>query len=66
MLWSFPYARKLTCSAQSLYLIGPRKSKDVIEPILKPQWWVNSKPLAEEALAVSDTTSICGTPLIAP
>ncbi|KIM30663.1 hypothetical protein M408DRAFT_328197 [Serendipita vermifera MAFF 305830] len=27
------------------------KSKDVIEPILKPQWWVNSKPLAEEALA---------------
>ncbi|PVG02364.1 putative VAS1-valyl-tRNA synthetase [Serendipita vermifera] len=27
------------------------KSKDVIEPVLKPQWWVNSKPLAEEALA---------------
>lgn len=27
------------------------KSKDIIEPILKPQWWVNSKPLAEEALA---------------
>ncbi|KAG8811350.1 hypothetical protein FRC18_003552 [Serendipita sp. 400] len=26
------------------------KSKDIIEPILKPQWWVNSKPLAEEAL----------------
>ncbi|TFK27106.1 valine-tRNA ligase [Coprinopsis marcescibilis] len=26
------------------------KSGDVIEPILKPQWWVNCKPLAEEAL----------------
>ncbi|VDB91952.1 unnamed protein product [Peniophora sp. CBMAI 1063] len=26
------------------------KSGDVIEPLLKPQWWVNCKPLAEEAL----------------
>ena len=26
------------------------KSGDVIEPILKPQWWVNCKPLAEAAL----------------
>ncbi|KAI0781633.1 tRNA synthetases class I-domain-containing protein [Irpex lacteus] len=26
------------------------KSGDVIEPVLKPQWWVNCKPLAEEAL----------------
>ncbi|KAF9005426.1 tRNA synthetases class I-domain-containing protein [Cyathus striatus] len=26
------------------------KSGDVIEPILKPQWWVNCKPLAEEAI----------------
>ncbi|OSD00306.1 hypothetical protein PYCCODRAFT_1437437 [Trametes coccinea BRFM310] len=26
------------------------KSGDIIEPILKPQWWVNCKPLAEEAL----------------
>ncbi|CAK5273624.1 unnamed protein product [Mycena citricolor] len=24
------------------------KSGDVVEPILKPQWWVDSKPLAEE------------------
>lgn len=26
------------------------KSGDIIEPMLKPQWWVNCKPLAEEAL----------------
>ncbi|TFK80279.1 hypothetical protein K466DRAFT_504183 [Polyporus arcularius HHB13444] len=26
------------------------KSGDIIEPILKPQWWVNCKPLAEAAL----------------
>ena len=34
------------------------KSGDVIEPILKPQWWVNCKPLAEKALEV------CGHALI--
>ncbi|KAL0066865.1 valine--tRNA ligase [Marasmius tenuissimus] len=27
------------------------KSGDIIEPVLKPQWWVNCKPLAEEAIA---------------
>ncbi|KAH7909011.1 tRNA synthetases class I-domain-containing protein [Hygrophoropsis aurantiaca] len=26
------------------------KSGDIIEPILKPQWWVSCKPLAEEAV----------------
>ncbi|KZS93907.1 hypothetical protein SISNIDRAFT_474035 [Sistotremastrum niveocremeum HHB9708] len=26
------------------------KSGDIIEPVLKPQWWVDCKPLAEEAL----------------
>ncbi|KAG6885779.1 hypothetical protein C0993_009884 [Termitomyces sp. T159_Od127] len=26
------------------------KSGDLIEPVLKPQWWVNCKPLAEEAM----------------
>ncbi|KAF8175785.1 tRNA synthetases class I-domain-containing protein [Pholiota molesta] len=26
------------------------KSGDIIEPILKPQWWVNCKPLADEAI----------------
>ncbi|KAG5652557.1 hypothetical protein H0H81_004566 [Sphagnurus paluster] len=26
------------------------KSGDLIEPVLKPQWWVNCKPLAEEAI----------------
>ncbi|QIW95421.1 hypothetical protein AMS68_000939 [Peltaster fructicola] len=28
------------------------KSKDVIEPILKPQWWMHMKPLAEPAIEV--------------
>ncbi|KAI7521614.1 valyl-tRNA synthetase-like protein, partial [Hortaea werneckii] len=33
------------------------KSKDVIEPVLKPQWWMSMKPLAEPALnAVTDGT----------
>lgn len=27
------------------------KSKDIIEPIMKPQWWVKTKELAEPALA---------------
>ncbi|KAF8211093.1 tRNA synthetases class I-domain-containing protein [Mycena galopus ATCC 62051] len=26
------------------------KSGDVVEPVLKPQWWVNCAPLAEEAI----------------
>ncbi|KAF8337423.1 tRNA synthetases class I-domain-containing protein [Cantharellus anzutake] len=26
------------------------KSGDVVEPVMKPQWWVNCKPLAEEAI----------------
>jgi valyl-tRNA synthetase len=28
------------------------KSKDVIEPLLKPQWWLQMQPLAEPALEV--------------
>lgn len=28
------------------------KSKDIIEPILKPQWWMKMKPLAEPAIEV--------------
>jgi valyl-tRNA synthetase len=31
------------------------RSKDVIEPLIKPQWWMKMKPLAEAAMkAVSD------------
>ncbi|KAJ7173456.1 tRNA synthetases class I-domain-containing protein [Mycena filopes] len=26
------------------------KSGDVVEPVLKPQWWVNCRPLADEAI----------------
>ncbi|KAG5220850.1 tRNA synthetases class I-domain-containing protein [Salix suchowensis] len=29
------------------------KSGDIIEPLLKPQWWVSCKPLADEAIKVS-------------
>jgi hypothetical protein len=28
------------------------KSGDIIEPVLKPQWWVSCQPLAEEAIKV--------------
>ncbi len=28
------------------------KSKDVIEPIMKPQWWMRMKDLASEAIKV--------------
>jgi valyl-tRNA synthetase len=28
------------------------KSGDIIEAVLKPQWWVSCKPLAEEAIKV--------------
>jgi valyl-tRNA synthetase len=35
-----------------LYPIMSSKSGDIIEPVLKPQWWVNCKPLAEEAIKV--------------
>lgn len=28
------------------------KSGDVVEQIMKPQWWVSCKPMAEEALKV--------------
>jgi valyl-tRNA synthetase len=34
------------------YWMNHSKSGDVIEPVLKPQWWVNCKPLAEEAIKV--------------
>jgi hypothetical protein len=27
------------------------RSKDIIEPMLKPQWWVNCQGMAEEACA---------------
>ena len=34
------------------------KSGDMIEPVLKPQWWVNCKPLAEEAIKVRHLLSV--------
>lgn len=30
---------------------SPRSSKDVIEPVLKPQWWVNCQGMAAEGCA---------------
>lgn len=37
------------------------KSGDIIEPVLKPQWWVNCTPLAKEAIRVGRfySFSIC-------
>jgi valyl-tRNA synthetase len=29
------------------------KSGDIIEPLMKPQWWVKVAPMAEKAVAVS-------------
>ncbi|KAG8215823.1 tRNA synthetases class I-domain-containing protein [Butyriboletus roseoflavus] len=38
------------------------KSGDIIEPILKPQWWVKCKPLAEEAIKRSRAGELKITP----
>jgi valyl-tRNA synthetase len=41
------------------------KSGDLIEPVLKPQWWVNCKPLAEEAIKVGVVLySRCGSQIL--
>ena len=34
------------------------RSKDVIEPILKPQWWVNCKEMAADACAAVNDGSL--------
>ncbi|KAK5124217.1 hypothetical protein LTR85_001920 [Meristemomyces frigidus] len=34
------------------------KSKDVIEPILKPQWWMHMKPLADPAIEAVESGAI--------
>lgn len=38
------------------------KSGDVIEPLMKPQWWVKQKPLAEEAIKAVKGGKITITP----
>ncbi|THV07564.1 hypothetical protein K435DRAFT_959639 [Dendrothele bispora CBS 962.96] len=38
------------------------KSGDIIEPILKPQWWVNCQPLAEEAIKRTKAGELIITP----
>ena len=35
------------------------KSGDIIEPVLKPQWWVNCKPLADAAIQVRAYVMLC-------
>ncbi|KAG6846244.1 valine--tRNA ligase, partial [Arthromyces matolae] len=42
------------------------KSGDLIEPVLKPQWWVNCKPLAEEAIKTFLKRTRSGELLIQP
>ncbi|GAB7363834.1 hypothetical protein MBLNU230_g4399t1 [Neophaeotheca triangularis] len=34
------------------------KSKDIIEPVMKPQWWMHMKPLAEPAIEAVKNGSI--------
>ncbi|KAJ7609088.1 tRNA synthetases class I-domain-containing protein [Roridomyces roridus] len=38
------------------------KSGDVVEPVLKPQWWVDCKPLAEEAIKRTRAGELLVTP----
>lgn len=38
--------------AENTVVLINSKSGDLIEPVLKPQWWVNCQPLAEEAVKV--------------
>ncbi|QRW22599.1 Isoleucyl-tRNA synthetase [Rhizoctonia solani] len=38
------------------------KSGDIIEPVMKPQWWVNCKPLAEEAIKRTRAGELAITP----
>lgn len=46
------------CSYAIILLTSPSltihsRSGDVIEQVLKPQWWISCKPMAEEVLKVS-------------
>lgn len=35
------------------------KSGDIIEPLMKPQWWVKVQPMADKALEVSSSPALC-------
>ena len=50
----FPSARKYSSPSRHLRIVTDivSKSGDVVEQIMKPQWWVSCKPMAEEALKV--------------
>lgn len=37
------------------------KSGDVIEPLMKPQWWVKTAPMAEKAIEVRALSKRHGT-----
>ena len=30
------------------------RSKDIVEPLIKPQWWLNCSDMAKEAVEVSN------------
>jgi valyl-tRNA synthetase len=38
-------------------ILSSRKSHDVVEPLLRPQWWINCKPLASAAVKVQSLLS---------
>ena len=35
------------------------RSKDVVEPLIKPQWYVDCTEMAKEAVKVRDNHSVC-------
>ncbi len=45
-------ASQISLGFACLTVMLTSKSGDIIEPVLKPQWWVNCQPLAEEAIRV--------------
>lgn len=53
ILWLCQFAGEPT-GIVFLIVLNPScsKSGDIIEPVMKPQWWVNCKPLADEAIKV--------------
>ena len=34
------------------------RSKDIVEPLIKPQWWLNCTDMAKEAVEVSNYDDI--------
>jgi len=44
------------CVSLLLFCVHSSRSKDVVEPLIKPQWYVDCTEMAKEAVKVSYTT----------